>query len=264
MEPDRVPPRFAALGFAVHAAGPTRYIVPPVCAVAAGSFVMGSDLARDPESRDAERPQHRATLPAYRIARYPVTVAEYACAVDAGALRQPPSGELYPIEWDAQLLRPDHPAVCVCWHDALAYAAWLAHLTAQPWRLATEVEWEGAARGADARIYPWGDAWDAERANTRDGGPGRTTPVGSYPEGAGPSGAVDLAGNVWEWTSSLYFAYPYAAGDGRERHDGHGFRVLRGGSWNYPAQGARTARRGNADPSTVRGSMGFRLVLADE
>jgi formylglycine-generating enzyme required for sulfatase activity len=226
---------------------------------------MGSDLTRDQEARETECPWHAVTLSAYAIALYPVTVAEYACAVRAGAVREPPVGTLFPIDWSAQRQRPDHPVVCVSWDDALAYTDWLATVAAHPWRLATEAEWERAARGTDGRIYPWGDDWDAACANTRDGGPRQTTPVGSYPGGAGPSGANDLAGNVWEWTSSLFLPYPYDRSDGRELHEPEGFRgwrVLRGGSWNYPAQGARTARRGNADPSFVRGSFGFRLVLA--
>src|SRR5262249_19279043 len=212
---------------------------------------------------ESEFPQHHVLLAAYRIGQSPVTVAEYRYAVRAGAVREPPLGTLFPIEWSAQLLRLAHPAVCVSWYDALAYAAWLADLTARPWRLPTEAAREQAARGATARLCPWGHALDAARANPSDGGQGQATPVGSYTGGAGPPGACDLAGNVWEWTSSLFQPYPYAAEDGREDTAAEGFRVLRGGSWNYPVQGARTARRGNADPSTVRGSFGFRLVLAE-
>jgi formylglycine-generating enzyme required for sulfatase activity len=263
---DPFPPRLEALGFALEHAGENEYLVPPLCALAAGSFLMGSDPARDQEAKETECPQHPVTLSAYAIARYPVTVAEYAGAVRAGAVREPPVGTLFPIGWSAQLRRPDHPVVCVSWGDALAYAAWLARLTAHPWRLATEAEWERAARGTDGRIYPWGDTWEATRANTRDGGPQQTTPVGSYTGGVGPSGTSDQAGNVWEWTSSLFLPYPYVKSDGRELHEPEGFRgwrVLRGGSWNYPAQGARAARRGNADPSFVRGSVGFRLVLTE-
>jgi formylglycine-generating enzyme required for sulfatase activity len=191
-----------------------------------------------------------------------VTVAEYACAVRARAVPKPPEGTLFPIEWEAQLARVDCPVVCVAWRDALAYAAWLAGLTGQGWRVPTEAEWEKAARGTDGRIYPWGDDWEPRLANTSDGGPMGVLPVGSYPTGASPCGALDMAGTVWEWTSSLYEPYLYIADDGRERWDAAGFRVLRGGSWNYPPEGARMARRGNADPTTVRGSFGFRLALS--
>jgi formylglycine-generating enzyme required for sulfatase activity len=94
----------------------------------------------------------------------------------------------------------------------------------------TEAEGEKAARGTDGRIYPRGDGWDAARANTKVGGPLQTTPVGSYPEGVSPYGALDMAGNLWKWTGSVFTPYPYVAGGGRERPDAEGFRVLRGGS----------------------------------
>jgi formylglycine-generating enzyme required for sulfatase activity len=263
MQHHHLPQYLKDRGFVADNAGGVEFIIPPLCAVAAGSFLMGTQAGCDPEAKDTEFPQHQVTLGGCSIGMYQVTVAEYGCAVRVGAVREPPLGEWLPIEWPAQLLRPEHPAVCVSWPDALAYAAWLADVSGRPWRLATEAEWEKAARGADGRTYPWGDMWDATRANTNDGGPGRTTPVGSYPDGVSPCGAYDLAGNVWEWTSSLLQPYAYVAGDGRERLDAERFRVLRGGSWNYPAQGARTARRGNADPSSVRGSFGFRLVLPE-
>jgi formylglycine-generating enzyme required for sulfatase activity len=263
MQRDLLPRYLEDRGFALRDARGVAHIVPPLCPVDMRGFLLGAEPARDPQARETELPQQRLTLPAYSIAAYPVTVVEYRCAVHAGALREPPLGEWLPIAWSAQELLPEHPAVCVSWHDARAYASWLAAVTGRPWRLPTEAEWEMAARGGDGRIYPWGDAWDPARANTKEGGPGRTTPAGSYPLGVSPCGAYDLAGNVWEWTSSLFQPYPYEAADGRESPDAEGFRVLRGGSWNYPAEGARSTRRGNADPSSVRGSFGFRLVLAE-
>jgi formylglycine-generating enzyme required for sulfatase activity len=168
---------------------------------------MGSDPKRDSQAEDCEKPQHRVTPAAFQIGRYPVTVAEYACFVRAGHAA-PQRGTYRPITWDDQLKRLDHPVVCVTWHDAVAYAAWLAKLTGQSWRLPTEAEWEKAARGTDGRIYPWGDAFDKARCNVSESGIGTTTPVGSYPNGASPYGAQDMAGSVWEWASSLFKPYP--------------------------------------------------------
>src|SRR5262249_14197352 len=92
--------------------------------------------------------------------------------------------------------------------------------------------------------------------------PNATTPVSRHPSGASPYGAQDLAGNVWEWCSSLFQPYPYRANDGRENLDSPDNRVLRGGSWDLNPQLARTAFRGGYDPSFVLGNAGFRLLLA--
>ncbi len=173
------------------------------------------------------------------------------------------------MDWQMQLQRPDHPAVSVRWLAATAYAAWLAGLTGQPWRLPTEAEWEKAARwdGRASRIYPWGDKFDETRANTKDSDKRTTTPVGAYPSGVSPCGAQDMAGNVNEWTSSLIKPYPYNPSDGREAPNSAGDRVLRGGSWAEYSGGARAAYRIEAYPDYFSGRGGsgfdgFRLILA--
>ena len=202
-----------------------------------------------------EKPQHRLNLPAYQIARFPLTVAEYACFVRAG--------QTQPNNWQAQQGKPDHPVVYISWHDAVAYAGWLAKQTSQPWRLPTEAEWEKAARGGDGRIYPWGDSFDKSRCNTSEGGKGTTTPVGSYPSGASPCGAHDMAGNVWEWTSSLFKPYPYDPTDGRENVNSTDNRVLRGGSWCDDSRDARAACRARNHPVSAHAlTGGARLARA--
>jgi formylglycine-generating enzyme required for sulfatase activity len=138
------PERLSGLGFTAHAdkrrGQNVGYILPPLVSVPAGPFLMGSDPKRDPIAAkeswtDREKPQHTVTLPAYEIARFPVTVAEYACYVRAGHAE--------PKDWQKQLGKLDHPVVNVTWHDTVAYAAWLSEWTGERWRLATEPEYSG-------------------------------------------------------------------------------------------------------------------------
>src|SRR5579875_749568 len=253
LSPNHFPKRLADLGFAGQVINGMEVITPPLCNVPAGPFLMGSDKRHDKDARDDEQPQHTVTLAAYQIARYPVTVAEYACYVRATG--QQPNG------WQSQVKELDHPVINVSWNDAQTYVRWLAQVTGQAWLLPTEAEWEKAARGTDGRIYPWGDIWET-LANTWDSGPHRTTPVGAYPGGASPYGAKDMAGAVWEWCSSLYQSYPHLGNEGRENLNPIGSRCLRGGSWRYAPQLARTACRGSDIPDSFGDDFGFRVVLA--
>jgi formylglycine-generating enzyme required for sulfatase activity len=253
---EKFPPSLNKLGFAAyHTARGAEYIAPPLCAVAAGAFLMGSDTRTEPQAYDSELPQHSVTLAAFQIGKFPVTVAEYACFVRAG--------QKEPQNWQQQLGKLDHPVVYVSWRDAVAYAQWLADCTGEPWRLPSEAEWEKAARGPDGRIYPWGNAWDPTKANAGEGGKWGTTPIGSYPGGASPYGALDMCGNVHEWTNSVYNPYPYSATDGRERAEPAENRALRGGSWlNLVPGSARVAYRDVGLLGFLRNNIGFRLALA--
>jgi formylglycine-generating enzyme required for sulfatase activity len=259
--PDHFPPRLAELGYRVVYLDSAEVTLPPLCDVPTGSFLMGSDPAEDKNALPDEQPQHWVTLPAFQIARYPVTVAEFACFVRAGQRR--------PTNWRAQLGKLDHPVVNVSWHDAVAYAAWLTELSGQLWRLPSEAEWEKAARWDPttriAYLYPWGDTFDASRCNTNDGDKRGSTPAGTYADrnDASPCGAHDLAGNVREWTSSVFKLYPYDPRDGREQQDSIGFRVARGGSWRENAWFARTTCRHDREPPKFGyRNLGFRLLLA--
>jgi formylglycine-generating enzyme required for sulfatase activity len=275
----RFPERLERLGFAAAlATDPTTgrevaFIRPPLCAVAAGPFRMGSDPKQDSEAYDREQPQITVDLPAYAIAKFPVTVAEYACFVDAGHAA-PRKGYLG-TDWQTQLTRLDHPVTCVSWYDARDYAAWLARLTGQPWALPSEAEWEKAARWdargdnghGHARIYPWGDRFEAARCNTGESGIKTTTAVGSYgPEnpsrdGSSPYGAQDMAGNVWEWTRTIYDEQAYRTNTFREDSNSTYNRVLRGGSWDYNAWVARAAYRNDNPPGIAGVNFGFRVAL---
>lgn len=208
------------------------------------------------ESYREEAPQHQLVLPPFAIARVPVTNALYALFVAATGARPPvhwrgsePPAELW-----------EHPVVDVSWGEARAFCAWLSATTGARYRLPSEAEWEHAARGGDGRRFPWGDAWDDTRANTRECGLGSTTAVGSYPGGASPYGCLDMAGNVWEWTESLDARYPYDRADGREEPAAQGRRILRGGCYANPHGFARCACRFRLAPAVRNEFLGFRLV----
>jgi formylglycine-generating enzyme required for sulfatase activity len=176
-----------------------------------------------------------------------------------------------PTYWDDdQYNNPVQPVVGVNWFEAMAYSNWLARMFQMAGRLPegytvrlpTEAEWEKAARGTRGRNYPWGRQWDAKRANTLEGHVLRPSPVGIYPSGGSPYDCLDLAGNVWEWTHSLYRPYLYKPDDGRENVEDTGRRVVRGGSWIYPHRSARGACRGYGRPGGFSNGVGFRLVVA--
>jgi formylglycine-generating enzyme required for sulfatase activity len=167
-----------------------------------------------------------------------------------------------PAWWDdANLTGANQPIVGVTWYEARAYCAWLSEIMGQTCRLPTEAEWEAAVRGSRPRVYPWGSRFVASKANTVEGRVLGTTPVGVYPQGAGSLGVWDGAGNVWEWTSSLYQPYPYLGDDSREDPSVSGPRVLRGGSWSYDRSDCRCAYRDFFDPLSFNYDIGFRVVF---
>lgn len=247
---------------------PPELPLPPLASIAAGPFVMGtpegelSALARayggTRESYREEAPRHSLALAPFAIARFPVTNALYAAYV--GAAAAPP-----PLRWRGPLPPQallDHPVVDVSWHDAAAFCRWLRAATGRPFRLPSEAEWERAARGADGRSFPWGDAFDPARANTREAGLLGTSPVDAHPDGASPEGVYDMAGNVWEWTVSLDAGYPYRPGDGREDEAAAGRRIMRGGCYANPQGYARCACRFRLAPAVRNEFTGFRLALS--
>jgi formylglycine-generating enzyme required for sulfatase activity len=241
---------------------------PKMIPIPAGEFLMGSDPKQDQRAEDREQPQHTLYLPDYYLAQTPVTNAQYQAFVEATAHRTPQ-------HWQNGLPphgKADHPVVHVSWFDALAYCRWLAEVTGKPTRLPSEAEWEKGARGDDGRLYPWGNQWNAQCCNTQESALDDTTPVGAYPQGASPYGLLDMVGNVWEWTSSLWgkemkepeFGYPYDPIDGRENLEaGRGvMRVLRGSAFYYNAVYSRSAYRVRSYPDYRVRTRGFRVCMS--
>ena len=249
-----------------------------------GEFIMGSDTKYDPEASQNEMPQHKLYLAEYRIARVPVTVAQFAQFASATGYRTRAEQEGGAWVWngsgfdwveganwqhprgpgDRVANQPSHPAATLSWHDAQAFCRWAGV------RLPTEAEWEKAARGTDGRIWPWGDNPPDDTLCNFNNRVGTTTPVGSYVEGKSPYGMLDMAGNVWEWVSSLWgmrentpdYGYPYDRDDGREHPEEPDavMRVLRGGAWDQKRGRVRCASRGMCDPSHSADVGGFRVV----
>src|SRR4029450_3766212 len=133
--------------------------------------------------------------------------------------------------------------------------------TDETFRLPTEAEWEAAARGVQRHRYAFGDDFDAARCNTFEIHVRHTTPIGVFPGGQTPEGLVDMTGNTWDWTSSLYTPYPYDAADGRETPSPPGARrVVRGGSVGFAQDGARASCRNDVAPGDRDSSLGLRVV----
>jgi formylglycine-generating enzyme required for sulfatase activity len=248
--------------------GAEMVFVPP------GEFIMGSTeaeidaaLALCNETRgdckrewfEAVSPQHTVYLDAFWIDRTEVTNAQYRKCVEAGKCRASEYTD------DADFNGDEQPVVGVDWNDAKAYCEWAGA------RLPTEAEWEKAARGSDGRTYPWGDEWDGSKLNFCDknceydwkddkanDGYQYTAPVGNYSEGASPDGALDMAGNVWEWTDSWYQAYPGSSYQDEDFGETH--RVLRGGSWVGYQGLVCCAFRDMLEPGLWYNDLGFRCA----
>jgi formylglycine-generating enzyme required for sulfatase activity len=220
------------------------------CTVPAGDFLFGSHFDQDSHAFEDEMPQLRLYLPTYRIARLPVTNAQYKMFMDATDHAAPPHWRDRAIP-DGQ---EDHPVVHVSWHDAQAFCEW-ANV-----RLPTEAEWEKAARGVDGRLYPWGNEDpDASRCNF-DLTVGLTAPVGSYPAGVSPYGVLDMAGNVWEWTATVWLdTYENYLDELAKQPPNALRRVLRGGGFR-DVEFVRCAARSWDLPNQRYRDLGFRVV----
>ena len=231
---------------------PAPLIPEGMIAVTAGTYTIGRDGA-DP----LEQPEHKADVRPFYIDRTEVTNAAYKKFVDATS-HKPPSnwtGNTFPEG------KGESPVTGVSWQDAADYAAWAGK------RLPTEVEWEAAARGAEARIYPWGNDWRSGAANigqkpdkiSADQYPAGVKPVGQYPDGASPVGALDMVGNAWEWVADEIKVYRGNTESQLNLTPGTTFRVIRGGAYDGNKIND-AAYRGYLDGSQPYPKVGFRCA----
>ena len=220
--------------------------------IPAGEFEMGSA-----EGSDDQQPAHAVALDAYWIDRTEVTNGQYLRCVQAGECAEPAdSASRTRTSYYGSAAYSDYPVVYVDWNQADGYCAWVGA------RLPTEAEWEYAARGPDGAMYPWGAHVPNDTLLNYDGNEGDTTEVGAYPDGASWSGALDMAGNVREWTADWYLHDYYESSPSQNPSGPPSgeYRVLRGGGWDDDATPARAIYRDADVPDNTDGTSGFRCA----
>ncbi|MCP4416687.1 MAG: SUMF1/EgtB/PvdO family nonheme iron enzyme [Chloroflexi bacterium] len=242
--------------------------------VPGGTFTMGSGSG-DADATDDEKPAHDVTLDPFWIDRTEVTNTQFAAFLnemgnreEGGVTWLDSADEDVRIEDVDGTFQPqdgfaDHPVVEVSWYGARAYCEWAGGDVISG-TLPTEAQWEYTARGVDGFIYPWGDEFDATLVNYSGNSDfARTSPVGHFPDGASWVGALDMAGNVWEWTADWYDANYYDSSPEENPpglEDGT-FKVLRGGGWVSDQSFVRAASRGGDNPDGTFIHFGFRCVV---
>ena len=222
-----------------------------------------------------EQPTRLAPVQEFEIAHAPVTVNQYAAFLNSGAMAEQRwwsvagwawqqgqsdawgrEDRSQPDRWEIQRRRLLHPIVGITWFEAEAYCKWVSHQKKLIVRLPSEEEWERAARGDDIRPFPWGEEFDPNLANTLESEQRDTVEVASIEGDASPFGVLGMCGNVQEWTSS---PYPPLADELFPTQD---LRVVRGGSFNDTAFGARTSYRRGYPPGYFYPFLGFRVVVS--
>ena len=269
-----VPTVQAVLGNSPHAEGDGRVYLPLIqrpfemVLVPAGSFQMGCDPAHHGgfPCSSVDSPLHTVYLDAYQIDKYEVTNAQYAQCVAVGSCSAPGRFNSPTRAWYyGNSAYTNYPVIYVNWNQATAYCAWAGK------RLPSEAEWEKAARGStDTRAFPWGDQspnctlanHDYYNGSSYSFCVGDTWQVGSYPLGVSPYGALDMAGNMWEWVNDWWQSDYYSISPpSNPPGPATGTRkVLRGGSWHTNANSLLVALRYYYSPASQSYYIGFRCV----
>lgn len=222
--------------------------------VPAGEFTMGSE-----NGGDNEKPVHTIYLDAFWIDQTEVTNAMYSNCVSDGVCNNPRKGGSYTRDYYFRQPTFDNfPIIYVSWDDAKSYCEWVDRL------LPTEAEWEKAARGTDANIYPWGNDVPNTTLLNYGSAVGDTTEVGKYPNGASPYGTLDMAGNVWEWVNDWYDSifYQISPSSNPQGPASGEYRIRRGGSWFSDSVNVRSVARDYGDPTLTYYAIGFRSAMS--
>jgi len=233
-----------------------------------GQFVMGSN-----SGPDDEKPEHRVFVKSFLLDVLAVSNADFAKFLNARGLKNHQGESSYDDDdrdarihqqnslWEADRGYATHPVNEVSWVGARDYCSWLNK------RLPTEAEWEKAARGTDARKYPWGNSKPDRNRALYGAAYNSSVPVDAFPEGASPYGVLDLSGNQWEWVASAYRPYPYNADDGRENQTPGPVRSTRGGGHDSSEDELTTTQRGrnlSRNPKAGHHNIGFRCASSSK
>jgi len=241
--------------------------------IPAGEFTMGLTdaqinflLANCSECKASgfapSKPAHTVYLDSYWIYQTEVTNSQYALCEQAGACFPPlQSNSSTHASYYDNPRYADYPVVFVDWSAAKSYCQWAGGL------LPSEAQWEKAARGTDARLYPWGDIFPSAQYANVGKSVGDTTQAGAYPAGASPYGVLDMAGNVYEWVQDWYAAdyysrSPYQNPQGPDGPSGNEpTRVIRGGNWFWNGAYATAGYHDYWEPFQTSNDVGFRCVV---
>jgi len=227
-----------------------------------GPFVMGSPNT-DPLAFGNEMPDHTVDVPSFWVDRTEVTNTQYQlCVADKACILPGVHDSVSHAGYYDDPAYADYPVIWVSWEQATAYCTWAGR------RLPAEAEWEKAARGTDARLYPWGNQPPDNTLLNYDFAAGDTTKVGSFPNGASPYGMLDASGNVVEWVGGFYYDSYFVAVANPVTPTASfrgGVRTLRSSSWNDLFANIRAAsRRFSNSQSGSFNDVGFRCASSEK